>query len=70
MTVEAWVKPTASSTGFVVGKGSFFQLGTKLNTNLNPFGSVGTADSTATTPTLPLNTWSHLAMTWDSARPR
>jgi RHS repeat-associated protein len=67
LTVEAWVKPTTSSTGMAVGKGSFFQLGTKLNTNLNPFASVGTAGSTATTPTLPLNTWSHLAMTWDQS---
>jgi RHS repeat-associated protein len=67
MTVEAWVKPTASTTGFVVGKGSFFSLGTKLNTTLNPFSSIGTQNSSATTPTLPLNTWSHLAMTWDQA---
>lgn len=67
MTVEAWVKPTSNATGFAVGKGSFFGLGTKLNTNLNPFASIGTQNSSATTPTLPLNSWSHLAMTWDQA---
>ncbi|HEX5923489.1 MAG TPA: LamG-like jellyroll fold domain-containing protein [Baekduia sp.] len=66
VTVEAWVKPTAASTGVAVAKGTSFQLGTKLNTNLNPLASIGSVSATATTPTLPLNTWSHLAMTWDS----
>jgi RHS repeat-associated protein len=67
LTVEAWVKPTTAATGYVAGKGTAYQVGTKAQLGVNPFASVGAKTSTTVTPQLPLNTWSHLAMTWDQA---
>jgi RHS repeat-associated protein len=75
LTVEAWVKPTSALAAgqfrSIAGKNgtgtnsTAYQLGTSGGTNHTPFASVGTQASPASTTALPLNTWSHVAMTWD-----
>jgi glucose/arabinose dehydrogenase len=77
MTVEAWVYPTASGSGSwrnVLIKeragGEVYNLYANANTNAPVTFVVRAADPSATpdargTTPLPLNTWTHLAVTYD-----
>lgn len=75
MTVEFWVKPLVnpSTSGFVVGKdvaGSReYDFGLIANAGvLKPYAQMaGGETATAFSPTtIPLNTWTHLAYTWET----
>jgi RHS repeat-associated protein len=77
LTVEAWVKPTANppaggiwSIASKSGTGlnsMAYRLGVSMGSTLNPYAAMGSQASSATSTALPLNTWSHVAMTWDKA---
>ena len=71
MTLEAWIRPTSlSSWDSVLTKENGSDLAYALYANQDVprpgvFVRVGSDRSTAGTATLPLNTWSHLAATYD-----
>jgi hypothetical protein len=61
-TIEFWVYQTArSGTQWVIGGGGGFQVA--INSSGNVFGSVaGVGDLTASTGSIPLNAWAHVAI--------
>ncbi len=76
MTLEAWVRPTAVTNWRTVmlkegPSGLVYSLYASDGTGPNGFIRVGSVDRGVTAPpTLPLNTWSHLAITYDGANLR
>jgi phosphodiesterase/alkaline phosphatase D-like protein len=76
MTLEAWVNPTAVSAAWrdVIYKGNdnYYLAGTTTNTGFPAgAGTIGGNNVQAYgTATLPLNTWSHLAATYDGSTVR
>jgi hypothetical protein len=77
MTVEAWVKPTAASTNWTAAvlkergtTGLAYALYANDGANKPPAGYInrsGADVEAAGTSVLPLNAWSHLAVTYDGA---
>ncbi|MGH3371851.1 MAG: LamG-like jellyroll fold domain-containing protein, partial [Nocardioidaceae bacterium] len=77
MTLEAWVYPTASAADWrsvIVKEGSNNVLAYFLHASSSPNGEPAVGLTTATSEqalgaglTLPVNTWSHLAATYDGA---
>ena len=69
MTLEAWVNPTTASPVWrdVIYKGddSYYLEGTSMNGGSPAGGTVGSANPVYGTSPLPINTWSHLALTYD-----
>jgi hypothetical protein len=79
MTVEAWVKPAATSTNWTSAvmkergtNGLAYALYATDGANKPPAGYInrGADVEAAGTSVLPLNTWSHLAVTYDGANIR
>ena len=76
VTLEAWVRPTSSSSAWrdVVFKGddNYYLMSTSGNGALPAAGGIiNGAHTEAFGPSvLPVNTWSHLALTYDGARLR
>lgn len=68
-TMEAWIKPTGSVFCRVIfaqfNSSNFASL--SLGTNRQIFFYVNNTASFETTATLPLNSWSHVACTWDAS---
>ena len=75
MTLEAWVYPTATATDWATALlkeqsgGLVYALYTADGANRPPAGyvKVGTDRSVTGTSVLPLNTWTHLATTYDNS---
>ena len=69
MTLEAWVYPTKLSTSWtdIIFKSGdvYFLMGTTPTSQFPDVGGAFTANNVYGTSTLPLNTWSHLAGTYD-----
>jgi chitodextrinase len=76
VTLEAWVNPNVVTSGWrdVIYKGNdnYFLEGTTDHSGVPGGGvTVGTTDATIFgTATLPANTWSHIALTYDGANER
>lgn len=71
-TIEAWVRPTALNgyqTVLIkeVSGGCAYWLQTVGNRINGGFNSGGCREHVSTTPTIPLNQWSHLAVVFDDA---
>ena len=68
MTLEAWLRPSANGgwrTGLMKEAGSSFTWGAYANTSSNrPTGNAGPYEVEGAAQ-LPLNTWTHLAVTYD-----
>jgi chitodextrinase len=75
VTLEAWVKPSVINSGWrdVIYKGNdtyYLEASTQTNGGVPAAGvSLSSSDHTNTfgPSTLPVNTWTHLAMTYDAA---
>ena len=76
MTLEAWVRPTRGDSAWrtVVFKESLTGTAYSLYTNERsnrPIGQVNiNGERSVLAPTLPLNTWTHLAVTFDGSKLR
>lgn len=72
ITVEAWVKPTSgiSDNDIVISKEGVYQIGYSTGGQIKAAVWTDTSQGWAWTGgtgsgTVPLNTWTHIAMTWD-----
>jgi len=66
-TIDAWIFPTSYNFGFIMGKGDhefFLQMASSLKTLRGGINVGGYKVHTGTT-TVPLNAWSHVAVTYD-----
>src|SRR5262249_19613060 len=74
LTLEAWVFPTALSSSWsdVIYKGSdtYFLMGTTPQSQLPDMGGTFASTNLYGTSALPLNTWTHLAGTYDGSMMR
>jgi concanavalin A-like lectin/glucanase superfamily protein len=74
LTLEAWVYPTSAMSGWdtILMKeqtGQFVYTLYANGTNNRPYGDIyiGTEQEVSGTSVLPLNTWSHIALTYDGS---
>jgi hypothetical protein len=74
MTLEAWVRPTALATGWsdIIYKAqdTYFLMGTTPQGQAPDLGGTFASRNVYGPSPLPLNTWSHLAGTYDGATMR
>jgi hypothetical protein len=71
ITIEGWVKLGSATTPNTIlnkGAGSFdYQLGINSSTTGSPFFRAGATVVTATTIVIPVNVWTHVAVTCDGS---